>query len=76
MSGETSSEENAPMEKRKLGDALRLGKKSFGLSDDPLGFGRHARLFEQMRLGKRSETEREKKKHGGKRLQLVIFCYF
>ena len=64
--------------KRKLGDSLRLGKKSAAFWDDEK-FGRHARLFEQMRLGKRSASTasaesgptRDKKKINGNKLQLV-----
>lgn len=70
---ETDSEVVEEIEKRKLGDSLRLGKRSAFMDDGVPKFGRHARLFEQMRLGKRSESDkpRDKKKSTGKRLQLV-----
>jgi hypothetical protein len=74
---ESFSEEAAAssIDKRKLGDSLRLGKKSDMFGDEFQKFGRHSRLFEQMRLGKRSESEsakiKNKKKSGGKRLPLV-----
>ena len=72
----TSEEERETLnpEKRKLGDSMRLGKKSV-LDDEPF-FGRHSRLFEQMRLGKRADPLKEKKKESGRRLSLVslFFC--
>ena len=76
----SSSDEAEEMEKRKLGDSLRLGKRSDLMDGDGVQkFGRHARLFEQMRLGKRSRSEdekpRDKKKSNGKRLQLVRFGF-
>ena len=68
----SESDEVIPISKRKLGDSLRLGKKSAFWDDEK--FGRHARLFEQMRLGKRSSESapsRDKKKINGNKLQLV-----
>ena len=61
--------ENQIPEKRKLGDSMRLGKKSV-LDDEPF-FGRHSRLFEQMRLGKRTDPFKEKKKGSGRMMSLV-----
>ena len=84
LESEESEESEPTFEKRKLGDSLRLGKKSELFGDEFQKFGRHSRLFEQMRLGKRSESGklRDKKKLGGKRLQLVnmihshLFSFF